>query len=184
MAIVDSRDGEIVSGKGPSIVPVEEGDDIQLQGWRIRTLQYQPADSIGSVHMARVSVFNTGSGDSLSGWISTGSQERGPVHLMLDPHHYLILLEPEPERFSSDIVLFSPGNEKIETTLEVNKPYRYMGWKLYQLSYDDAMGRWSSLSVIEAVRDPWLPVVYAGVFMLLAGAGYLFWMGQQRREGA
>ncbi|KPL25985.1 MAG: hypothetical protein AMS23_03830, partial [Bacteroides sp. SM1_62] len=65
---------------------------------------------------------------------------------------------------------------------EVNKPFKYRGWKLYQLSYDERMGKWSRVSVIEAVRDPWLPVVYTGIFLLLAGALYLFWIGQDIKE--
>jgi hypothetical protein len=40
------------------------------------------------------------------------------------------------------------------------------------------MGKYSKRSVIEAVRDPWLPVVYAGILMLLGGAVYLFWLGR------
>ena len=37
------------------------------------------------------------------------------------------------------------------------------------MSYDDRMGRWSELSVVELISDPWLPVVYVGIFLLIAG---------------
>jgi hypothetical protein len=52
-----------------------------------------------------------------------------------------------------------------------------MGWKLYQLSYDERFGKYSPTSTIELVKDPWLPVVYLGVFMMIAGAIYLFFIG-------
>ena len=103
-------------------------------------------------------------------------------HLPLDMHNFLVMTMPEPEKYSSNITLHGRDGEEVPLTLEVNKPYKYQGWKLYQLSYDDSMGKWSRLSVIEAVRDPWLPVVYFGVFLLLGGALYLFWMGRIIKE--
>ena len=55
-------------------------------------------------------------------------------------------------------------------TIEVNRPMEIEGWKIYQLSYDETKGRWSDISVFELVRDPWLPVVYTGIIMMMAGA--------------
>ena len=52
-----------------------------------------------------------------------------------------------------------------------------MGWKMYQLSYDERFGKYSTTSTIEFVKDPWLPVVYLGVFMMIGGAIYLFFIG-------
>ena len=46
------------------------------------------------------------------------------------------------------------------------------------MGYDTRMGQWSDLSVLEVVRDPWLPFVYTGFIMLIAGAMYLFWIGK------
>jgi hypothetical protein len=57
-----------------------------------------------------------------------------------------------------------------------------MGYSLYQLSYDENYGKWSAISVIEAVKDPWLPAVYLGIFMMLAGSVYLFWKGNEIRK--
>jgi hypothetical protein len=56
----------------------------------------------------------------------------------------------------------------------VNKPLNVMGWKIYQLDYDKEKGRWSELSVFQLVRDPWLPAVYVGLFMMSAGAVFMF----------
>jgi len=60
-------------------------------------------------------------------------------------------------------------NEVLEEKIEVNHPISVGGWRIYQLSYDERMGRWSELSVVELISDPWLPVVYVGIFLLLAG---------------
>jgi len=57
------------------------------------------------------------------------------------------------------------------------------GWKIYQVSYDQSKGKWSSLSILEAVNDPWLPAVYTGFFMMMAGAVLLFWLGKTKISG-
>ena len=69
-----------------------------------------------------------------------------------------------------------------EFYIEVNKPVSIDGWKIYQTGYDEMLGRWSDRSVIELVRDPWLPVVYIGIFMILIGTLYLLWMGKGRTK--
>jgi hypothetical protein len=123
------------------------------------------------------------SGDTVSGWIASGSMLFEPRYLDLNPKELLILTEPEPKKFESLLVLRNPQDIPDTVKLEVNKPFRFRGWKLYQISYDTPMGRYSTLSVIEAVRDPWLPLVYTGILLLLAGAVYLFWIGRGiRRE--
>lgn len=54
-------------------------------------------------------------------------------------------------------------------TLEtkVNHPCRYRGWRIYQNDFDKERG---SYSVLQLVRDPWLPLVFLGLFLLAAGA--------------
>lgn len=54
--------------------------------------------------------------------------------------------------------------------------------KIYQLSYDTSMGRWSETSVLELVRDPWLPFVYVGLGMMMLGAVFMFLSLQRRKE--
>jgi len=61
--------------------------------------------------------------------------------------------------------------------LEVNKPVNFKGWKIYQMGYDEQSGKFSTLSLIEAIRDPWLPAVYLGFFMILAANALFFWNG-------
>lgn len=49
----------------------------------------------------------------------------------------------------------------------VNHPCRYKGYRIYQSGYDSAAGQYS---VLKIVRDPWIPVVAIGAFVLLLGA--------------
>lgn len=89
--------------------------------------------------------------------------------------------EREPQRFASEVKVYTQGGMIEEGTVEVNRPLEVEGWKIYQLSYDEAKGRWSDISVFELVRDPWLPVVYTGIAMMMAGALCLFISAQKRK---
>jgi ABC-type transport system involved in cytochrome c biogenesis permease subunit len=75
-----------------------------------------------------------------------------------------------PKRYASELHIETRSGESVETTVEVNKPADVEGWKIYQYSYDTQMGAMSRTSILELVSDPWLPLVYAGIYMMLAGA--------------
>ena len=84
-----------------------------------------------------------------------------------------------PRRFASDIIITpnssltshpSPLTSDIVATVEVNKPVEVDGWKIYQYGYDTQMGAMSQYSILELISDPWLPLVYMGIYMMLAGA--------------
>ena len=75
-----------------------------------------------------------------------------------------------PQRFASSIQILTQTGKNIQTTVEVNKPVEVDGWKIYQYGYDTQMGPMSQTSIFELVSDPWLPLVYAGIYMMLAGA--------------
>ena len=86
-----------------------------------------------------------------------------------------------PRRFASDIQILTKTGKNIRTTVDVNKPVEVEGWKIYQYGYDTQMGAMSQVSILELVSDPWLPLVYTGIYMMRAGAVCMFVMG--RREG-
>lgn len=108
-------------------------------------------------------------------WISNGSFMFPYRPIRIDDKTSLVMPECEAKRFVSNVNAFAKSGEVLkEVEIEVNKPLELDGWKIYQLSYDETKGRWSDISVLELVRDPWLPAVYAGIFMLLAGAVMMF----------
>ena len=75
-----------------------------------------------------------------------------------------------PRRFASDIQILTKTGQEIKATVEVNKPVEVDGWKIYQYGYDTQMGSMSQYSILELISDPWLPLVYTGIYMMLAGA--------------
>ena len=104
------------------------------------------------------------------GWVSCGSYLFPYQGLKLPDGRTVAMPAREPERYASLVDIYTRSGKNIRTTIEVNRPFTVDGWKVYQLSYNEQMGKWSTLSVFELVRDPWLPSVYAGIFLLLAGA--------------
>ena len=87
-----------------------------------------------------------------------------------------------PRRFASDIQILTKTGKNIQTTVEVNKPVEVDGWKIYQYGYDTQMGAMSQTSILELVSDPWLPLVYTGIYMMLAGAVCLFIFGGKKKN--
>ena len=87
-----------------------------------------------------------------------------------------------PRRFASDIQILTKTGKNILTTVEVNKPVEVDGWKIYQYGYDTKMGAMSQTSILELVSDPWLPLVYSGIYMMLGGAVCMFILGGRRKS--
>ncbi len=87
-----------------------------------------------------------------------------------------------PRRFASDLQILTQSGKNILATVDVNKPVEVEGWKIYQYGYDTQMGAMSQTSILELVSDPWLPAVYSGIYMMLAGAVSLFVLGGRRKR--
>ncbi|WP_043588752.1 cytochrome c biogenesis protein ResB [Geminisphaera colitermitum] len=136
----------------------------------------------GAAPAALIRATRRADGHAVTGWVSCGSFAVNPALLALDNDNALALgmLPPEPKKYSSAVNTYvrnrdGSGARTGSAMIEVNKPLTLAGWKIYQLSYDDRLGRWSPLSVVELVRDPWLPAIYTGIFMMIAGAiGLMF----------
>ena len=87
-----------------------------------------------------------------------------------------------PKRFASEVVVKGKSGEDVPAVIEVNKPLKMEGWKMYQYDYDSEAGVDSKISVLQLVRDPWLPAVYTGIFMMLAGAFVMMIVGFKKEE--
>ena len=87
-----------------------------------------------------------------------------------------------PKRYASEIQIQTKSGKMIETTVDVNKPVEVDGWKIYQYGYDTKMGAMSQISILELVSDPWLPLVYTGIYMMLAGAVCMFLKGKKVKK--
>ena len=63
--------------------------------------------------------------------------------------------------------MLTKSGKDIQATVDVNKPVEVDGWRIYQYGYDTAMGAMSQTSILELVSDPWLPLAYTGIYMML-----------------
>lgn len=78
---------------------------------------------------------------------------------------------PGPARkYTAEVTVLHRNGRIEDKVIVVNQPLRRSGWTLYLTNYELSPDGQSDRCVIEAVRDPWLPVVYAGIFLMLAGA--------------
>ncbi len=193
LAIVENQTMKFPEKEVNNMILLENGLTTTMSGWKVTvdTLyltamidssgRYIPSDDTLSFPAAKIRAENATNGEVREGWISSGNIMTRPGLLLLDNTYSLAMARPEAKEYSSKIVIEQEG--KTDTArLFVNKPVKVSGWNLYQLSYDERMGKWSKLSVIEAIRDPWLPFIYIGIFMVIAGSLYLFTIGKTPKE--
>jgi hypothetical protein len=172
----------------------EQGVEKSILDYKIKVMEYLPAaseDSLhnffantdtGSVPAAKLMVRNYSDSIIAVQWITNGGVKVKPLFIQLNNDYFLGMTFPEPKKFRSLIEILGNNGKKEQVELMVNKPFTFMGWTLYQQSYDKQMGKYSTISILEAVRDPWLPVVYVGIFLLIAGALNLFWIGKNIKD--
>ncbi len=193
LLLYDPHTDKLLMDKSQTILEVRKGTTASWKGLDVVVLDYipfalpgkdglpHPADRSTGIPYAKVRI----SADSTQreAWISTGSPMLKPDAAALG-NLYLIMVPGTPKSFRSAVTIQDGKGDDVMANLEVNKPVNFKDWKLYQMGYDEKAGRWSKLSLIEVIRDPWLPAVYLGFFMIMAGNILFFWNGIKRTEGA
>ena len=121
-------------------------------------------------------------GSKVQGWISCGSHIFPASILTLDNTHALAMPPREAASYLSDVrIENSKGISQHE--IRVNHPASIGPWKIYQVSYDTERGRWSTISVLECVKDGWYPIVQAALWIILAaGAAMAFSAGLRSKR--
>ncbi len=199
LMFIDNETGKALpDGKPVNLLLEEDFTQGELLDWHITITQHIPEaasmatedtlrfvefHSMGAAYAVYVKAGNTRTGEKKEGWISGGSFMFPYKALRLTDTMSLIMPEREPRRYASEVTIYTQQGEVIDATIEVNKPLKIAGWKIYQLDYDHSKGKWSTVSIFELVRDPWLPAVYTGIWMLIAGALCMFvTAGKSRRK--
>jgi hypothetical protein len=137
--------------------------------------------TLGNADMQRVKMITTIGEPEWRALEQNGSIKEMPLAIELKRFIMETYDDGSPKRFASEIQIQTKTGKNIETTVDVNKPYEVDGWKIYQYGYDTQMGAESRISILELVNDPWLPLVYSGIYMMLAGAVCMFAIGRRRR---
>jgi len=75
--------------------------------------------------------------------------------------------------FKSTLQVRENDQVVLTQTVEVNRPFAYKGYTFYQTGYNPQDLTWTSLQV---VRDPGVPVVYAGFALMIVGLFIVFYL--------
>ena len=73
--------------------------------------------------------------------------------------------------YKSMVTIKEDGKTIKEGLIEVNKPLSFEGFNFYQYGYDAERPR---QTILQVVKDPGLPLVYIGYFILLLGMVFSF----------
>ncbi|HPR85325.1 MAG TPA: cytochrome c biogenesis protein ResB [Prolixibacteraceae bacterium] len=194
VAVIDNQSGQVIEDGGKAQYEILDRNSFDLLNFHVEAEQfletsgkvgdnYFAVNEPGSAPSAKVKVTDRESKKEVSGWICSGSYAHQPEALKLNDQYSLVMFLAEPRKFSSKLNIQAKSGKNVATTIEVNRPFKIDGWTIYQLGYNKEMGRWSNLSVLELVRDPWLPIVYFGIFLMMGGAAFLFVTGKPKNGG-
>ena len=200
LMLINNVNGKPLSETQPEQMLVEESNAKGiLNGWNVEvfevldmaasmasgdTIKYVDWHSVGATSAVNVRATSADGRVVREGWVSCGSFAFPYQALRLNDESSMVMLDREPKRFASHVMMYSQSGVKLDTVIEVNKPVEIEGWKVYQLSYDEGKGRWSDISVFELVADPWLPWVYTGIIMMIFGVIFMFIFSSKTIGGA
>ena len=135
--------------------------------------------TLGNADMQRLKMITTVGESEWRALTQEGAVREMPLAIELKQFIMETYDDGSPKRFASEIQILTKSGKKIQATVDVNKPIEVDGWKIYQYGYDTQMGAMSQYSILELVSDPWLPLVYTGIYMMLAGAVCMFLKGKK-----
>ena len=138
--------------------------------------------TLGNADMQRLKMITTVGESEWRALTQDGAIREMPLAIELKQFIMETYDDGSPKRFASEIQVLTKSGKRIQTTVDVNKPVEVDGWKIYQYGYDTQMGAKSQISILELVSDPWLPLVYTGIYMMLAGAVCMFILGGRRKR--
>jgi hypothetical protein len=135
-----------------------------------------------STPAARIAVTDRNGAPVAESWVSCGGLDTDRSLTQLSPTQAIVMPKPRPREYRA-LLQIEQGGQKETRLLRVNYPITVGEYRLYLLSYDETMGSASEYAVVEAVRDDGLPMVYAGMFLLLGGAALMLWNGVGQPKG-
>lgn len=117
---------------------------------------------------------NPATGESYSGWVSCGSHIFEPSYLRLGERYAVAMPRRDAKRYLSRVDIERMSGERERFDVEVNHPARIGAWRIYQVGYDTARGRWSSVSVLECVKDGWYSAIHIALWLMLSAGVVMF----------
>ena len=168
----------------------EEGVKADVAGWSLSADRYldmagcMPGDTVyrelehvGAVPAVYVTAENLSTGERHAGWVSCGSRIFSSSSLALGSGAAVVMPPPEARQFLSRVSVTDKDGNRDVADIRVNHPARYGAWRIYQAGYDVTQGRWSTVSILECVKDPWYFLVDAALWLMLVSGALMFLSG-------
>ncbi|MCL2776707.1 MAG: cytochrome c biogenesis protein ResB [Polyangiaceae bacterium] len=147
--------------------------------------EYRVSPMPESTPAAKVTARNLLTGETKTAWVSSGGNVPEFFSAIpLDDRYVLVMTQPEPKRYASDVTIIPKDGSPIDAILEVNKPVSVGNWMIYQYGYETALGKMSPWSEMELVYDPWLLPAKISMGLMAIGALLMVWNGTGKRKSA
>lgn len=192
IAMINRTSGEILPVEKPEFYQIDNDSKTgNVNGWKVELLEYihqavRASDSTykevpmpGSTPAAKIRVTNQS--ETIEGWVCGGNMSQLYMTLAVNDEQCLVMTEPEPRTYTSDIVAYTEDGKSEAKVIKVNSPLQIGHWTIYQYGYDNAAGRQSSYSSFELVYDRWLLPVYIGIIMMMLGSVMMVWNGKKEK---
>jgi len=175
--VVYIKDGQIVESKPWE---VEKKCTLEKIDQDIMISKYYPSFNVkqevvkSSDQLGRPAVFIEieGPRGKMGEWVF--SQSRYPT--WYKDRNFALLYESTGEsvkHYISNLRIIDNNEIVEEKSIKVNDPLKYKGYVIYQSSYDPEGGRYSGLQI---VKDPGIPIAYAGFASLCFGVVFIFYI--------
>ena len=128
----------------------------------------------GAAPAVYLSATNSATGESYAGWVSCGSHIFEPSYLFLGERYAIAMPRRDAKRYLSRVDVEQMSGERERFDIEVNHPARIGAWRFDQVGYDTARGRWSSVSVLECVKDGWYSAINIALWLMLSAGVVMF----------
>lgn len=177
------------------VVVEEENNEGLLGSWQVECLEYLDmagrlhSDSayvamqhVGATTAVYIKAFHQETHQMVEGWVSCGSHIFDGSVLDLPDGSALVMPRREVKKYLSSVELVTNEGKK-EMEIAVNHPATVGSWKIYQSGYDSDRGRWSTLSVLECVKDAWYMPVCVALWLTLAVGIWMLFHGWTKHRG-
>ena len=180
-------DTRLESSSEDFLLVEETTSECEIDGWQLRVervidMAGRMPDSeewlemvhTGAAPAVYLKVTNPATGESYSGWVSCGSHIFEPSYLRLGERYAVAMPLRDAKRYLSRVDIEQMSGERQRFDVEVNHPARIGAWRIYQVGYDTARGRWSSVSVLECVKDGWYSAIHIALWLMLSAGVVMF----------
>lgn len=177
--IIDNESEEIYKKRGkPFLLDLKEGEELKWNDIRFVLVEYiaapdfKPGYDMRNLAPAKA-YFHVFENESIidSGWVSCGNEFMPAKKLEFSKENSLMMANPEPSLFESDIKVYKKSGETFSSKISVNNPLGIGFYKIYQTSYEKTAQGYQSIFTI--IYEPWLIFIYLGSFLMIGGALYL-----------